>query len=465
VNKIWVVARREYLATVRTKAFLIGVIMMPVFMLLGGVIGAINRRFEDQGEKRFAVVDRTPGEKLFPLLEAAAKKRNETEITDKKTQQRTAPAFVLEKVAPEADIDELRLRLSDRVRKGELAGFLEIGPKALDSSLFGGLLGKGKDGLDKPDDQADDLRTTRYQTRPTATGAMSFYQWALREIPWAQLELSLSKTPGGDRIKAMVRRSMTEQRAPVVMLDLSSRDPRTGKVQAEEGVGKSVVQIFVGIGCIMLMFVIIFAVATPMMQGVLEEKMQRISEVLLGSLSPFQLMAGKLLGGVGVALTLGAVYVAGAYWALHHFGYADQVPAWMIVWFVIYLTMALLMYGSMFLAVGAACTDMKEPQTLMLPVMLPAMLPLFLIAPILSNPDGTLARVASFFPPCTPMLMLARLALSANIGWWEPILGTLLVLAFTLLCVWIAGRIFRVGILVQGKGATLAEMATWVFRT
>jgi ABC-type Na+ efflux pump permease subunit len=233
----------------------------------------------------------------------------------------------------------------------------------------------------------------------------------------------------------------------------------------DEGASKTVAGMVFGVGCILIMFMIIMAVATPMMQGVLEEKMQRISEVLLGSLSPFELMAGKLLGGGGVALTLSAIYLGGALWAVHYYGFGDQIPPGLIAWFLFYQTLALLMYGSMFIAVGAACTDMKEPQTLMLPVLMPAMIPLFMLGVVLKEPDGILSRAVSFFPPSTPMLMVTRQAMSANIQWWEPILGAVLVLAFTVLCVWAAGKIFRVGILVQGKGARFSEMLSWVFRS
>ncbi|MGL4553332.1 MAG: ABC transporter permease [Gemmataceae bacterium] len=460
MNKVWVIARREYLATVRTRAFVIGIVMMPVMMMMGGVIGAVTRKLEDQGERSFAVVDRTPGAKVLPILQTAVERRNTRDIFDLKTGNRTAPLFRLEAVAPADDPDEQRLLLSERVRKGEISGFLEVGPKAADSGpsladFFGGLVAAAP--KPEPADLNRDPATTRYQTRPNLPGAMEFYRWAA-------VEISLATRLGLASQRPEVRKAVLEQKVPVVMLGLSSRDPATGKVIDDEGAGQAVARIFVGIGCIMLMFVIIFAVATPLMQGVLEEKMQRISEVLLGSVTPFALMAGKLLGGVGVALTLATVYLIGAYAGLLHYGYADQVPPVLVGWFLFYLLLALLMYGSLFMAVGAACTDMKEPQTLMLPVMLPAMLPLFLLAPIISSPDGVVARAASFFPPCTPMLMLARQALSANVAWWEPVLGSALVLGFTAACVWAAGRIFRVGILVQGKGATFGQLVGWVFR-
>jgi ABC-2 type transport system permease protein len=485
VNKIWVIAHREFVATVRTRAFVIGIVMMPIMKTLGGVVGAISRRIDDQGERSFVVVDRTPGAQIFPILETAVARRNKQDVLDRKTGVRNAPLFKLLKVEPEEKLDEQRLALSDRVRKGEISGFLEIGPKALNvgpsltdlvgrfnSLLPGGFLkaisgpwltdlvgGSGKPGTvgEKPIDPLRDPATTRYQTRPSTPGAMEFYRFAAIEISLATRMGLASQSPE-------VRKAVLEQKVPVVMLGLSSRDPDTGKVMDDEGAGRGLARIFVGLGCIMLMFVIIFAVATPLMQGVLEEKMQRISEVLLGSVTPFELMAGKLLGGVGVALTLTLVYVGGAYAALRYYGYSDQVPPSLIAWFLFYQTLALLIYGSLFMAIGAACTDMKEPQTLLLPVMMPAMLPLFLLIPIMNSPDGVLARTAAFFPPCTPMLMLARQALSANVLWWEPVLGSLLVLAFTALCVWIAGRIFRVGILVQGKGATFGQLVGWVFR-
>ena len=109
---------------------------------------------------------------------------------------------------------------------------------------------------------------------------------------------------------------------------------------------------------------------------------------------------------VGTALTLSFIYLSGGYFALHFSGMADQVPAGLLAWFVFYLLLALLMYGSVFLAIGAACTDMKEPQTLATPVMVVLMMPMLAMVPILKEPDALFARVASFFAPTTPMRAL-----------------------------------------------------------
>src|SRR5262249_10800663 len=132
-----------------------------------------------------------------------------------------------------------------------------------------------------------------------------------------------------------------------------------------------------------LMFMLVLMSATPLMQGVVEEKMQRIAEVLLGSVQPFQLMLGKLIGMAAVSLTIAAVYIGGAYWAAHHYGLAEHAPLSLVLWFILFQTLAALMYGSLFIAVGAACTDMRETQNLLWPVMLLASLPMFILGNVL----------------------------------------------------------------------------------
>jgi ABC-2 type transport system permease protein len=217
-------------------------------------------------------------------------------------------------------------------------------------------------------------------------------------------------------------------------------------------------------GLLLMMFMVIMVGATPLMQGIVEEKMQRIAEVLLGSVRPFQLMLGKLMGTVGVSLTLVTVYLGGAYYAAHRFGFAQFLPTELLGWFVMYQVLAVIMYGSLYIAVGAACTDMKETQSLMWPVLVLAMLPMFVWFPVVKEPNSPFAFWASLFPPATPMLMIARQAVPPGIALWQPMVGVLLVLLTTLLCVYAAGRIFRVGILMQGKGARVGEMVRWVIR-
>jgi ABC-2 type transport system permease protein len=192
--------------------------------------------------------------------------------------------------------------------------------------------------------------------------------------------------------------------------------------------------------------------------------MQRIAEVLLGSVQPFALMMGKLIGMVGVSLTLSSIYLGGAYWAVQHYGYGEYLTWDIVAWFLLYQTLAVFMFGSIYAAVGAACTDMKEAQAMLTPVTLIAMLPMFIWISVVKEPTSVFSTIASLFPPATPTLMLARQAIPPGIPLWQPILGLALMVATTFLCVYAAGRIFRVGILLQGKGARFSDLVRWVIR-
>jgi ABC-type Na+ efflux pump permease subunit len=133
-------------------------------------------------------------------------------------------------------------------------------------------------------------------------------------------------------------------------------------------------------------------------------------------------------------------------------------------WFIIFQTLAVWMFGSIFIAIGAAVTDMKEAQSMMTPVMLLIMLPMFVWFNVVNEPNSSIALMMSLFPPATPMLMLVRQAVPPGVPLWQPLVGIATVLATTLVCVFAAGRVFRVGILMQGKGAKVAEMVRWAIR-
>jgi ABC-2 type transport system permease protein len=130
--------------------------------------------------------------------------------------------------------------------------------------------------------------------------------------------------------------------------------------------------------------------------------------------------------------------------------------------FLVFLGMAVVLFGSFFVAVGAACTDLKDSQNMMTPVMLAVMLPVFVAGPVLRAPDGTLATALSMFPTSAPFLMMLRIAMQPGPPAWQVIVSILLMLATVVVAVWAAGKIFRMGLLMQGKSATIGEMIRWV---
>jgi ABC-2 type transport system permease protein len=259
--------------------------------------------------------------------------------------------------------------------------------------------------------------------------------------------------------RALVAR-LTKQ-ASVENNGLFDRDA-SGRVQAAETVDNA--RAFgVPAAVVFLMFITIMSSGPALLNSVIEEKMSRISEVLMGSLTPFELLAGKLLGSVSVSIVLSALYVTGGlagaqYWG----GYASVVTLHLLAWFFIFLVMSILMFGSVFIAVGAACSDLKDSQGMMTPVMMLLMIPMFLCVPILRAPDGTMATALSLVPTAAPFLMMLRISLAPGPPGWQIALSAALMAATTVVAIWAAAKIFRTGMLMQGKTATLTEMVRWV---
>lgn len=455
MRKMLIIAAREYRAAVRTKSFVVSLVIMPLLMCGGAIIQGISKRLEDTGEKRFAIIDRTPGQHLFMALDAAARKRNETDIFDQETGQQNKPLFILERIEPSADspeqMREQRWELSQRVHRGEIFGFLEIG---CDVATYSPELPTGA-GLGPPPKPSDRI-VLRYQSNNPTHGM--FYRWAEKVVNaavHAQRCIDLGITP--EKILALL------QPIPILPKGLSKRNADTGAIE-EPPTESEIVHLLLPAGLVGLMFMVVMVGAPPLMQSVLEEKIQRIAEVLLGSVQPFQLMMGKLIGMVGVSLTISAVYVTGVYAAIHYYGYAEYLPAHIVIWFLIFQPLAVVFYGSLFIAVGAACTEMKETQTLLMPVMFLACVPLFFLVQVIERPNSTFAFLLSLFPPATAMLMIARLSVPPGIPWWQPLLGVVVLLATTMVFVYAAGRIFRVGLLLQGKAPRVGELVKWVVR-
>jgi ABC-type Na+ efflux pump permease subunit len=461
MRKTIVIAIREYLAAVRTKAFIIGLLMMPILMGGGTLIQLIFKKMEDAGEKHFAVIDRTPGQKLFDSLEVATRARNapdSLEIYDPDTHEQTKPKFIVERIVPSENTPEAmerqRYDLSAQVLDGKYYGFLEIGGDVFHYSAR-------RESLDvdplfgRPHaDKLPDPVRIRYQSRtPQYTAFSRWAEGILNEAIQAQRWADAKESR--ERIHAIL------QSVPLVAKGLTRRDPQTGEIQ-DAPASNQEAHLFVPIALVLMMFMMIMIGCTPLVASVLEEKTQRIAEVLLGSVHPFQLMMGKLVGMATVSLTMSSVYLGGGYYLANRYGFADLFTPQILAWFLVYLVLTVIMYGSIFIAVGAACTSTNETQTLLMPLIMIAVLPMMVIVPIVQEPNSSFATLMSFFPPSTPMVMIARQAVPPGIPWWQPLCGVLAVLAATTACVYAAGRIFRVGLLMVGKGARFGDLLKWV---
>jgi ABC-type Na+ efflux pump permease subunit len=235
----------------------------------------------------------------------------------------------------------------------------------------------------------------------------------------------------------------------------------TGEVKKEK---LNELQTFLApMGAMFLLFMLVMMSAPMLLNTVLEEKIQRISEILVSSVSPFELFLGKLLGNVFVSWTLFLIYVGGGVFVAAHYGALHFVPFGLVGWFLFFQLLALLIFGSIFSAIGAACSEMRDAQSMMTPAMLIVMMPMFVWIVVLKSPDSPFAVAVSLFPPATPFLMLLRLAIPPGPAAWEVALSIVLTTAFTLFCVWAAGKIFRIGILAQGQAPSYRRLVQWIF--
>jgi ABC-2 type transport system permease protein len=247
-------------------------------------------------------------------------------------------------------------------------------------------------------------------------------------------------------------------------LGLVSVDPETGEI-TEAHRSTELQALLLPLIPVMLMFLMIMMGASPLLQAVTEEKSQRIAEVMLGSVKPFQFMMGKLVGGVGVSLTAASVYVVGGILFVRQLEFGQYVPYEILPWFFTYMVAAVFMYGALGAALGSACNDATEAQSMVLPSMLPVMIPMFVMMPVVLNPETAFATGLSLFPLFTPVLMLLRQGTPGGIPLWQPWAGLALVVLTAIAFVWAGSRIFRVGILMQGTPPRLGNIVRWVVRS
>ena len=435
MRKTLKLAKREYLAAVKTKGFIIGLVVFPLLMSGSGIGIALLKDKGDTTDQRLAVVDRSGV--VLPVLMEAAEARN-AEIVDPESGKKTKPGYVIEAIDPGEDATAQGLELSNRVRNGELQAFVVIGPDVL-----------------HPGEDRERSRITYHSENSVMDEAR---RWIGNPI---NTHLRHTRAVDAGVGQAMVNELF--RWISVEGLSLVSIDESTGEVE-QASRSNEVKSLLVPVILVVLMWMMFLMSAMPQLSAVMEEKGQRIAEVMLGSVSPFQFMMGKILGGVGTSLTGVLVYVVVGVVAVNKLGYEDYIPYEVLPWFFGYLILAITMFSAVFAALGSACNDAKEAQSLTFPAMLPMMVPMFILVPILEQPQAQFATVLSLIPTFTPMIMTMRLASPISVPLWQPWLGLILVAVSAFLAVWASGRLFRVAILMQGTPPKFGSHVRWIVK-
>lgn len=464
MRKIWTVAHREFVAGVKTKTFIVGLILMPLMMSAGIVVQRLTRDIRDVSDRRFVVIDHSPRATLGAALLEQARLRNDRELNDPQGGKQVRPRFLLELVMPpETDdaLQSLRLDLSQQIRDGKLYGYFEIGRDVVLPRLE-----MPSTATVAPTANLDDPSLRERLVRGAESNLVRYVTDRATDMEpqlWAQRKVYELVLQRRALAAGMAAEKVGSLMFPLIVAPagLSERDPATGEIR-EQQPANQVAAFAVPFGLVMLMFAVVVIAGTPLTQGLVEEKQQRIAEVLLASARPFDLMLGKLLGIAAVSMLLVFIYLGGGLYAAREFGFSQYLAPPLLAWFVVFTLLCVLMYGAIFIAIGAACTQAKEIQNLFTPVMLVLVLPIMVMPNIIQSPTGPLATIMTFIPTAAPLVAPARLALNPSPGTWELVSAVAVSIVATLAFVWAAGRIFRVGMLVQGKGAKLSELLRWL---
>jgi ABC-type Na+ efflux pump permease subunit len=443
VRKILVVASTEFGTAVRTKSFLVGLLLLPIIMGASILIQAYVAKHVDTTPRTFAVIDRTGGRLYDAIAEAAA--ANNEHLIDPETGKPRGARFEPERVDfTGVDPEQRKLELSDRIRSGSLYAIVDIPANVFEPG--GGELSYYSD---NPNDS---------QLRGWLTGVVGdvvrgqrFKAAGIDQSIASRLNLPITV----DNLGLVDRGGATGATGPDTVAGGAPGIRKAEKVDPIRTFAVPAAMLFIT-------FFVIMSSAPHLLNSVLEEKMSRVSEVLLGSVTPFELMMGKLLGNVGIATLLAFLYVGGALGVAAYNGYGNVVTPELLAILALFMVLAVLLYGSLYMAVGAACSELKDAQSLMMPVMLLSMLPMFVWTAIVQNPASPLSVGMSLFPPATPFLMPMRMVLRPSAPPWQVALGIVLTLLTVVACVAAAGKIFRTGLLMHGKAPTFRELARWV---
>jgi ABC-2 type transport system permease protein len=394
----------------------------------------------DTKPRKFVVIDQSGA--LYPAIELAAEAHNAKlpDARGKNARPRMEPELEPSPAALRAGDSSLALVLSDRIHRGELDAYVEIPAGVIEPAAANATGSSLEYHSNNPNDD-----TIRNWLTGVVNGAVR-----ARRFRSAGLDQALAER--------LSRPVLVEN---LVLVERSSEGGSTAGVKSAEKVDRVRTEL-VPAALMFIMFFVIMTSAPQLLNSVIEEKMSRISEVLLGSVTPFELMMGKLLGNAGIAMVLAALYVGGGFAVLAYYGYANVISPGLIAALVLFLFLAILLYGSLYTAVGAACSELKDAQSLMMPVMLLSMLPVFVWTAVLKNPASPLSVGMSLFPPASPFLMLMRLALRPSPPAWQVVLSVVLTTLTAMAIVWAAGKIFRTGLLMQGKPPSFVELARWV---
>lgn len=437
MNKVWAVIRREFLERVRTKAFILGTLLFPVFLAAMTVLPALLLT-GDSGTKRVALVDGAGGG--FGAKVEAAMRAARIGEGDEAT-----PRYDLVRVvAPGEQLEQAR---------DSLIGLTALGQDA--AASFDGVLVVDEAALAAG-------RLTYFGDDVSSPRAMGELQSLLRPV----VTRERLEREGVDPV--LVMRAI----GPV---QLATQKVANGRLTGQSGDATFAVAYAMGF----ILYIALLMYGMQVMTSIIEEKSNRIMEVLASSMTPFQMLLGKVIGVGAVALLQLSIWAGVAYGVTTYrasllglfgvdaaasanlAGLIPSLPGALLVVFLAFFVLGFLLYSAMFAAVGSMCNTIQETQQAQTPVMMLIILGLMTMFALLNNPNSDMARVLSFIPFWSPFVIPVRYSMSP-VPLPTLLLSAAATLAGMLAIVWVAARIYRIGILSYGKRATFKDVWRWM---
>jgi ABC-2 type transport system permease protein len=408
MHNVWLIAKREYLERVRTKAFLITTILIPV--LMGAGIGA-SALAGSRSKSTSHITIVSQDQQLATDLQS--------ELQNGKDSKMTVDVISPGNSATRATLDSM---LADK----QLDGYLWITPSSESA---------------RPSFSYTPRSAGDISTKGTITSA-------LRTVLMRE---------------RLAHEGMVASDVDSLMQPIEVNTTQAGK---NADTTSSFVAIYV---LFLLMYMVIMLYGMNVARSIIEEKSSRVFEILLATIRPEEMMAGKMIGVGSVGLTQVAIWLATAVLltstsiisAIGGGTMHVSLNAMQIIFFVVYFLLGYMLYSSIAAALGAMVNSEQELQQLNMFLAMPLAACMFALAPVIANPSSPLSRIISLIPFCTPLIMFLRISLAMPPA-WEIALSIVLMIATIYAILWVASRIYRVGILMYGKKPNLPEILRWL---
>lgn len=423
MNKFFTIFKREFLSRVKTKGFIIGTAVTPLLIIALTIGPGLLMNIKSEKPKHFSMVD----------LSGIVFEKFEKSLDD--TTDAGQKLYHLKRVdATILNIDEVKKELSQLVDNSQIDGYFII-----------------------PENIVETNRSEYYAKSVGDFDRNRTYRNVISRII-TDYRLGQSNLDP-DMIKKLTRR-----------VQLKTFKIEKGGEEKED-VGLSFAVTFI---MVMFLYMALIMYGAFVMRSVYEEKLSRVVEVLISSCKPFQLMAGKVLGIGAVGLTQYLIWasVAGVLTVysgsiMSAFAPAGSsiplptIPISVLVYFVIYFVLGYLLYATLYAALGAMVNSDQDAQQMQFPVIMLIIMAFFFAFHIIRSPDTGLSQIVSMIPFFSPITMFTRISVQTP-PFSEILLSIAILIATIVFLIWLAGKIFRVGILMYGKRPTLPELWNWM---